>query len=267
MLMVLIGQTSFSVTALLKSCLVITWKRYWFVTAYVLMYMTAPILNIVISALSQKQYRLLCASMLTVFSIIPNITLFGSDFSGVANGASYLWFCVLYLISGYFRRFIPAECRRQKMMLPIWALSCAVIAGNYFVDYFHPLFCGGVIFLPNNSVITVIGSMAFFQFFRGAKLKPISERAASACAPLVFSVYLIHMQKDFRPILWNFSGVKELANEWFAIPYFCVVVLMIFAGSCLIDSLRRKVFDIIKLPDLLMKYLDRVQEKIELHIE
>ena len=51
------GETDFSVMQFLKNCLVVTMGRYWFVTAYVLMYIVSPFLNRAIHAMDKKRMR------------------------------------------------------------------------------------------------------------------------------------------------------------------------------------------------------------------
>lgn len=49
-------QTAFSFTQFIKRCLAITMKHYWYVTAYVLLYIVFPFLNCAIRAMNKKTH-------------------------------------------------------------------------------------------------------------------------------------------------------------------------------------------------------------------
>lgn len=263
-LMVAIGESTFSSTELIKRCLVITWTRYWFMTAYLLMYLTVPLLNILVQGMNRQQHKFCCVASFVVFSLVPQITLFGHDFSGVNNGRSYLWFLVVYIWGAYFRLYVPEKVKYQKWMLPIWAACCLLQAFVYFTDVRFHYFFGNSIFVPINSVISVISSLCFFQFWRGVEIAHKGAvKMIQAITPLVFSIYLIHMQSDFVPVLWKWCRIQELASTVFMLPNVIVSIIVVFIGCCVVERIRIELFRATKITAIVNHIGDRIQAEME----
>lgn len=83
------GVVRLSLGEFLKSFLIITMKRYWFVTAYLFIYIVALFLNLAIHNMSKKYIFLCCTVLLSVFSAISNV-IYINDFSGINGGYSFL---------------------------------------------------------------------------------------------------------------------------------------------------------------------------------
>ena len=98
-------------------------NQYWFFKCYVLLYLIAPILNILIREFNKEMYQKVLFLLLIIFSGIPSVNIFGDTF-GTNGGYSLTWFAVLYLVAGYIRRY-PL----QLTFNPIWIYigSCLVL--------------------------------------------------------------------------------------------------------------------------------------------
>lgn len=171
----LLGHQAFSFKELANSILVISLKRYWFVTAYVLMYAVSPFLNCAIRAMDRKTHLLCCCTLLGIFSVLHNM-MYISDFGGINGGYSFLWFCILYIVAAYFRLYIPRRIKHQKWMLPGYFCSALLICGERFLAYWiTPHIFGAVkltsLFYSYNSIMNVLAALCLFQFFRGVTVE------------------------------------------------------------------------------------------------
>lgn len=86
--------------------------RYWFFTAYVVVMLLSPVLNLVIRSLSRGQFHLLLAVLFLLFGFIPVASL-GNDVMRISTGHHFSWMMVLYVIGGYLRRFAPAGAAKK----------------------------------------------------------------------------------------------------------------------------------------------------------
>ena len=78
-------------------------EHYWFATAYVLMLLFTPALNIGLRALSRRQLQGMLGGLLFFFCLVKSVSPvpFVTDHSGYDFG----WFLCLYTIAAYVRRF------------------------------------------------------------------------------------------------------------------------------------------------------------------
>ena len=259
--------TAFSVKELIKCALPFTMDRYWFVTDYLLLYMTFPILNCAVRSMNRKTHLFFCAVLFVIFSLIPNI-VYISDFSGINGGYSYTWFCILYLFASYIRLYVPERVKHQKWMFPCYAILAFVICGERFLAYYiTPYIFGGVrltsLFYSYNSIVSVFCALALFQAFRGINIKSkVVNKAISFIAPLTFAVYLIHEQDLLRPIIWEILDPGTTAEKPYMALYVIVCVLIVFSACCLIEWIRQMLFKVTRINKLIKYVCERIQTKL-----
>jgi hypothetical protein len=258
--------TPFSIKELIKSCMVFTMDRYWFVTDYILLYITFPFLNYAIKGMSQKVHLLSCGVLIFVFCVLPNI-FYVTDFTATANGYTYTWFCVLYMVAAYIRLYVPERVKYQKFMFSAFIFFSLCICGEKFLaHYITPYIFGTVrltsLFYSYNSIISFLAAVTLFQTFRGINIKSKKlNNLVFFVAPLTFAVYLIHEQDLLRPVLWEFLNPGKTANEPYMIGYVLLCAVGIFVICCIIEFIRQFLFDKLKINYLINTTCDRIQNK------
>lgn len=258
--------TEFSIKELLKCTLVFTMDRYWFVTDYLLLYAVFPILNFAIQAMNQRQHLTCCFTLLGLFSLLPNLA-YVSDFSEANGGSSLIWFCTLYILSAYFRLYVPEQMRRQKWTLPGYILCALFICGERFLAYTVTPHIFGVVklssfFYAKNSVCNIAASLLLFQFFRGLKIQGrTASKLIGVAAPLTFAVYLIHDNPTLRSVLWDWINLPLKAESPLLIVYVLIAVLCIFAACCMIEYGRKWIFKTLYITNALHQLCDNIQHR------
>lgn len=196
-LLISIATDTFSIKEFIKCALVFTMKQYWFVTAYLLLYMVSPFLNCALQAMSQKKHFLCCIVLLTVFSGLHNL-IYICDFGGISGGYSFLWFCVLYVLASYIRFYGAGSVRGSKKWCFLYFSAILVVAGErLFAYYITPHILGRValtsLFYSYNAIPMVVASFCLFQCFRSIEIENrLLCKWIGRLAPLAFGVYLIH---------------------------------------------------------------------------
>lgn len=64
LILVFTGTIHVSIVTIIKSCLPITYNQYWFVTSYMILYLTFPFWNILIKSLNKIQFLSLIAFLI-----------------------------------------------------------------------------------------------------------------------------------------------------------------------------------------------------------
>jgi len=255
-LFLLTGKATLDWGDLLRALLPVIGGEYWFVTAYVGMYVLAPFMNKLINGLSQLQHRRLIVGLVALFSLIPTFIFFGDDFGLSGNrlnfGCSTPWFLVLYVIAAYVRRWYRPTYEVTKY-LRRYGVTVAVSFGIFLVATFGAerlgiaalrSFAGYL--TAYNSVTILLCSIALFLVFVNLQIKtPALNKAITVIAPLTLATYLIHENPHVRSVLWSSLDIAGRANSGTVVLYIVACVAGIYGGSLLIDAVRRYVFTVI----------------------
>lgn len=239
----------------LEACFPITFDRLWFFTQYVALFLTMPVLNIVIERFSSRQMMNVCLVGFVVLSLFP--TLVGHDVFRTSGGYSYLWFMYLYLVGAMVSKY------RLYERIPSWVCfgaSCALIliSVGLGILYGRLLGLGGV--WQNYTSPTVLAEGVFFMMgcCRLNISSPAIVRIITWIGPFLFSVYAIHSQSVFRLMIkWNglYSPVAKFPTIVMILTVFSCATI-IFMTCVGIDYLRSKIFKFQRVGQL-MERLDR----------
>lgn len=231
-------------------------EHYWFVTAYVIMYVLAPVMNAAMEKLTRKQARIVIFGLLLWFCFIKSFVpvLFPTD----KFGYDYGWFICLYLIAAYIRRYDVKLFYTAKKSLLVYLISSLIIATMSISLYYVNLNWGGFAHFQEvpfnyNFLFTLTASLGLFSFFRYFNMKEskVSD-ALRIIGPLTFGVYLLHMHIEIRDrwVSWISGLIGEV--PMYSVPLYAWhalrTILIVFVAGIFIDFLRKMIFD----------YLDRV---------
>lgn len=255
---------SFSVTDLIISGMVVTMKRYWFVTAYLLMYAISPFLNTAIAAMGKRKHFACLCVLLSIFCVAHN-AVYISDFGNVLGGSSFLWFCVLYMVASYIRLYVPVNPKHRGRYLTTYLLLSLCICGERFLaTWLTPYVFGSVkldsLFFSYNSICTAGASIGLFLLMRTVEIKsrPITK-IISFLAPLCFGVYLLHDHHSIRPLLWGWMKPFATATAPYMLLHWIMCVGVIFLAGIGVEWLRKQLFRLLRID----KLVDFLSDKVE----
>lgn len=217
-------------------------NQYWYYTAYFGLMLFTPALQCLTAHLDRAQFRNLIVSIVMLFCVLP--MLFVSDIFQTAQGYSLWWLTALYLVGAYIRKY---GCPFLKKPLPALAVYALCVLAAWGIQMAEA--CGAGIPLPNMLVFTspamLLGSVSLLVAFAGFRLPEPVKRAVALCAPLSFSVYLIHV----HPLIWKylFEGRFALFADYPVYGFVPAVIgaaAAIYAVCTLIDAVRAWLFRI-----------------------
>lgn len=255
---------SFSVTDLIISGMVVTMKRYWFVTAYLLMYAVSPFLNTAIAAIGKRKHFACLCVLLSIFCVAHN-AVYISDFGNVLGGSSFLWFCVLYMVASYIRLYVPVNPKHRGRYLTTYLLLSLCICGERFLaTWLTPYVFGSVkldsLFFSYNSICTAGASIGLFLLMRTVEIKnrPLTK-IIGFLAPLCFGVYLLHDHHSIRPLLWGWMKPFATATAPYMLLHWIMCVGVIFLAGIGVEWLRKQLFRLLRID----KLVDFLSDKVE----
>ena len=243
-------------------------EHYWFVTAYVIMYVLAPVMNAAVNTLKRKQLKTVIMGLLTWFCFIKSIVpaKFGTDRMGYDFG----WFICLYLIAAYIRKYNVVLFRDAKRSALVYLVSVIVIAAIGFIFYkinfdtttrIYSEEIGDYIYKGKfqyyagvpchyNFFFALTGALGLFSVFRFMRLKEnLFAEVIRIIAPYTLGVYLLHMHFEIadRWVEWieQIIGETPLDNVLTFFIHLVISVLMVFFAGIFVDWIRKYIFNFI----------------------
>lgn len=226
-------------------------EHYWFVTAYVIMYVLAPVMNAAVNTLKRKQLKTVIIGLLTWFCFIKSIVpvKFGTDRMGYDFG----WFICLYLIAAYIRKYNIVLFRDAKKSTLVYLISVVVIAAFSLVFYKINFDTGNFNYYAEvpchyNFFFALTGALGLFSVFRFMRLKEnLLAEVIRIIAPYTLGVYLLHMHFEIadRWVEWieQIIGETPLDNVLTFFIHLVVSVLIVFFAGIFVDWIRKYIFN------------------------
>ncbi len=240
-----IGEVSFTIKEFYRHCIGFM-TAYWFIPAYLGLYLLAPLLNTFVEHVSIKNlgWYILIFYIFQFFDSLP----FSYGMSQM--GYSTFSFCGLYLIGRYLRISKLSEetiINNKKVVLAWILLITFIIAGTAICALYFLKRGGTQIFFPMsplvyNNPLVVIQSTLILIFFTKIKLK---SNIINWCAGGALAIYLLHMHPDLKEFYYRIGNDLYLLPYslhflWLPIFFICVAIIAIP-----IDKIRARIFDVV----------------------
>lgn len=216
---------------------------YWFITAYAVLILFSPFINVIFSFMSKNSTKMFIA-LLTFLSLWPFITLF----SGYWND---LWFAILsYCIGGWIRlhyKAIPSNRRGKKNATTIVLLGgasflillllTAITNHNTLVvnlmqwNTKYWIAGGRWAIFPILSVTCFFLLLLRIQKILSSNIIKLINTTASS----VFGIYLIHTNPLISSKLWDilnflFQPPANTLLQFFLAPILIITVFVVYAS-------------------------------------
>lgn len=222
----LTGNATFNMHDI-KVCLALT-DEYWFVMAYVGLYIFSPVLNAFVEKASKRELQLL----LVGFYVFQCYYCWASGTLDYFRGYSITFFFGLYLTARYFRLYPVRILSRHGGLVYVASLAVVttvsvvalVLVGNWarMLRYDNPLV-----------IVGAIGLLNAFSHLR------FHSRLVNSLATACFAVYIIH----FDPLVFHYfaMAVKSIYNSTSGLVTVAAIsmfLVAVFLACWLIDRVR-----------------------------
>ena len=237
-------------------------NEYWYVTAYVAIYLLSPFMNIVLRKINKKQYSVLLA-LITIFMVIQP-SIFYTNTTIINSGLSLIWMVYLYIFAGYIRMHYDKNIKKEIcFMISILLVILTVIMSAIYAPFLKI----DLSKISKHYSITVVCSTIFmFLGFKQVNLKNKKTiKLLEIISPLTFGVYLIHDNNIIRRRLWmKYLKISKLVFSEGLLIKLILIGLGVYIVCLFIDFARKTIFDAIyktKLYGKLDNKLDKLNTK------
>lgn len=213
----------------------------WFFKAYLLLYLTFPLLNKFLLRLNQKRYLLLLTILTATWVIYPATLLYTTWTNGKIS--LFYW----YIIGAYIRLFdIPWLHKTSfKVIFTLGGYALSIILTTILINYQsqHPAFtCNMNAFVTLNSPPVLITSLGIFFIFLDLNI-PYNKHI-NAFAGTMFGVYLIHDSPFLKPLIWQTIVNSPSYYGNYQAPLYAIIWSFVILIACAtLEYLRNKVLE------------------------
>ncbi|MCH5249257.1 MAG: acyltransferase [Lachnospiraceae bacterium] len=222
-------------------------EHYWFATAYVIMYIFAPVLAAGAKSMDKKTLQKVILVLLLFLSVGKSV--FPIYLETDKYGYNYGWFLVLFLVAAYLRLYCPEWLKNRgnaisiyvSSSLGIFALSLIANLLGKRIDAFSYYWEMPYTY---NHILCLIGSIGLFCAFKNTKIR--EGKAAGIIrrlAPYTFGVYLLHEHILVRYKWPAWLQVESVRSTWRALPHMIGCVVVIYLLGTLVDFIRAYFFE------------------------
>lgn len=221
-------------------------EHYWFLTAYVAMYLFSPLLSIAVHHMSKKQHGLVLAGLLILVSLGKSVLPVRLEMDEFGYDA--VWFMCVYLVAAYIRLYGIPFFKNKKISGCMYLLGCAGIFGitmllhfcyvkwnlfGYFLEAAYDY----------NHLLNLFAAVALFYVFVRMDLgEGKIARFVCRIAPYTFGVYLLHEQIEVRYLWPGWLGAGRTENPLALVGFTLLAVLVVFTVGVVVDMLRSLLF-------------------------
>ena len=240
----------FNVYHILRDVLPVQMEQYWFITAYVIMYLFSPVLGAAAKSMSKEQLKGTIIALLLFFSVSK--TILPVELAIDKAGNDGIWFLCVFLVAAYIRLygipfFVGGNGGRKGLLC--YLAGCAGIFCLTFVVRAVYLKTGSLDhFIKTgfdyNHVLNLLAAVELFHAFLHWKIPSEGKAAGFICglAPYSLGVYLLHEQIEVRYLWPRWIGASGEGNVILMVCRAVGSVVLVYAVGTLVDAFRAFIF-------------------------
>ena len=250
-------ETAFDTHFLLTLFFPVSMNHYWFMTAYVFLYVLLPLIGEALKRMPKQAMQAAVLILFFVFSVQKSLLPVRLETDG--QGYDCLWYLCVFAAAAYVRRFGVPFLEKKGRGAALYVLCCLGIFGGTLALRQIWLSRGSLgrmltMCLEYNHILPFLAAAGLFGAFR--RLKVTGRFAAFVCriSPYTLGVYLLHENLGLRYSWQKWLGADrvraaiELAESGSAgggitalgalLLGTAAAVICVFSAGILIEMLR-----------------------------
>ena len=248
------------VRALIEALTPLSHTVYWYFTAYILIYLFHPFINLVINNVSKKSFIILIGLTITIWGFAPSLL------SLKICSSEFFSFLQYYFIGAYIHKYhnINSNRNSEDSVIETEKTKCGSSQYKNKVNTYVLIGCVFLWILISFSTLytteivsariykmsnfgsplnTVLGCSIFIFFLNLPPIK--SSKIVNTIAGCVGGVYLLHDNPYMRSIIYNdIFHLDNYINTNEMYFYTLLFVLMTFAVGVIVEWLRKELYTI-----------------------
>lgn len=243
-----LSETAFDTHYILTLIFPVTMGHYWFMTAYVFLYLLLPFAGIAVRQMTKRQLQTAVVLLFLVFCIAKSILPVRLEMD--AQGYDCQWYLCVFAAAAYVRRFGVGFLDSKGRSFLLYIGSCGLIlAGTLGLRavYLRTGSLGRMLgmFLDYNHILPFLAAAGLFGVFKGMHIKGRMAGIINRVAPCTLGVYLLHENLGLRYSWQKWLGAERISTVPGLLMGTLGAVAAVFACGILADIVRRWIFGLL----------------------
>lgn len=226
--------------------------HYWFMTAYVFMYLLLPMVGMAVKMMDKQQLKLVLIMVLAVFCGLKSILPFRLEED--SQGYQFIWYLCVFLVAAYIRKYEFGFLGKKRNCALLYLGGCGLILAELFGLRWLYLKTGSFglllkISFEYNHIFVLMAAVGLFGWFLNCKGEGIVARVAAKVSPYVLGVYLLHENFGVRYAWQKYFHSEQISNPLELVLWTAVAIIVIFITGVIVEIIRKA---IMKYPEKLL---------------
>lgn len=248
------GLQEFDIYTVFMYVFPVSTEHYWFATAYLLLTLLMPFLNVGFDRIEKRSMQGILGCMLLVFCVAK--TVLPMQLPWDHKGYDAFWFVFLYLTGAYLRRYGVKWITNRTRAILLYVFSTFIIFASFLVIRSLYLRTGMLedfisYSYSYNFLFSYLASIGLLLAFKANTKKDKTK----TCGPVLqtisgaaFGVYLIHEHVNLRYVwpTWFQSADFATASVPLFLLHMVVTVAVVYVVCTAIEIVRSKLIKIKK---------------------
>lgn len=259
-----------SLVNLIGSIFPVLYSFYWFISAYLIFYITSPLLNKFFISFEKDLVKKTIIVSIIIFSIFSHL------FKAFLFYSVIIWFFNLYMIVYYISNYIDVQkisINKLKIIsfISFFLIYLSILIFDILGKYSIVFKSNIIYFTLENSILVLVFSISFFLIF--LKLPPIKSKVINYVAKAILGIYLIHDNRLFRSLLYYkiLDNSKYINENWLILLLHSIfsIILIFSFGICIDQTMNmstKKISNLIqirKIEKIIKQILEKSIQKLE----
>lgn len=244
----------------------VTMGHYWFMTAYVFLYLLLPFVGTAVRQMTKKQLQTAVALLFFVFCIAKSVLPVRLEMDG--QGYDCLWYLCVFAAAAYVRRFGAGFLDKKGRSFLLYIGCCALILAGTFglrAVYLRTGSLGQMLqmCLEYNHILPFLAAAGLFGVFKGMHVKGKIADVINRVGPYTLGVYLLHENLGLRYSWQEWLGAERISTVPGLLIGTLTAVTVVFVCGIAVDVVRKGVFSLLNRALINVKFYRRIVERIE----
>lgn len=241
-------ETAFDTHYLLTLIFPVTMGHYWFMTAYVFLYVLLPFVGLAAGRMTKRQMQTATGLLFFVFCVAKSVLPIRLEMDG--QGYDCLWYLCVFMAAAYVRRFGVKSLEKRLVGLWLYLGGCGLILAGTFALRAVYLRTGSLgmmmkMCMEYNHILPFLAAAGLFGVFRGIQIKGKMANLINAVAPHTLGVYLLHENLGFRYSWQSWLRADRIGSVGSLLLWTAAAVIAVFVCGIAVDILRKGIFDLL----------------------
>ncbi len=226
-------------------------EHYWFITAYIFLYLFLPFIGRAVRKMNKQQMQLALGGLLLVFCVLKSVLPFRLEKDGY--GYDCIWYLCVFLTAAYIRRFGIPFLEKKWKCICLYVVACLGIFAETMCMHQVYVNTGSMEYIITvateyNHIFPFLAALGLFMTFLMTNVSSVIAKVVNRVGPYTLGVYLLHENLGVRYIWQEWLGADRITGILGLIIGVLIASVVVFVSGVVVDFLR----------ELLMKGLHAV---------